>query len=120
MEVILVNPEPKDERDGAPLTDKLLAAVTRHLNHDHFEDLLACAKATASWDWAEQARVVGLDAAGMDLEVRNSNHVQCLRLDFPKPAKGVLSLRRALGIIMTESRAKLGWAAATDDHTGSS
>ena len=35
--------ESAQPRHGAPLTDKLLAGVTQHLNQDHHEDLLACA-----------------------------------------------------------------------------
>ena len=104
------------ERDGAPLTDKLASSIARHLNQDHVEDLLACAKATASLDWAEQARITNLDGAGITLEVSNSSNAQCLRLDFPTTAKGVLSFKRLLGATIAESRAKLGWSAAVDDH----
>lgn len=106
--------EHSSQSDGAPLTDKLLNAIANHLNQDHLEDLLACAKA-ANLDWVEQARIINLDAAGVDLEARGSGHVQSLRLDFPTPAKGVLAFKRTLGAMITESRAKLGWAAAVDD-----
>lgn len=110
-------PEHDKERDGAPLTDKLLAAIARHLNQDHLEDMLACAKASASLDWAEQARVDALDAAGITLEVSDGGDtVQSLRLDFPTPAQGVLSLRRILGALISESRSELGWTATVDDH----
>jgi hypothetical protein len=104
-----------NESDGAPLTEKLFSAITNHLNQDHQEDLLACAQAGAAIEWAEHARAIGLDATGIDLEVSNNQQVQPLRLDFPAPAKGVLSLRRTLGTMIRESRAKLGWAEAVDD-----
>lgn len=102
------------ERDGAPLTDKLLANIAKHLNQDHLDDLLACAQA-ADLNWVEQARVVKLDAAGIDLEISGGGKAQPLRLDFPMPAKGVLSLRRSLGAMITESRVQLGWAAAVEN-----
>jgi hypothetical protein len=101
-------------KDGAPLTDKLLAAISNHLNQDHLDDLLACAKA-AHLDWAEQARVLSLDAAGVNLQVVGKGDVQQLRINFPAPAKGVLAFKRMLGALITESRAQLGWAAAVND-----
>ncbi len=111
-----MNSEPTRQRDGAPLSDKLLAAIARHLNQDHLKDILACARATAAIDWAEQASLIHLDAAGMNIEVRGYNNVQSLRIDFPEPAKGVLSLRRLLSDMITESRAQLGWPIARDDE----
>ncbi len=114
-----MNSETMRKRDGAPLTDKLLTAIARHLNQDHLEDLLACAKTSAPKEWAEdlieQASIAKLDPAGMELEITGSSQRQSLRIDFPEPAKGVLSLKRCLGTLITESRAQLGWVAATDD-----
>ena len=101
--------ETAQERDGAPLTDKLLAGITQHLNQDHPEDLLACAKATAGFDWVEQVKITQLEATGITLEVSNSSKVQPLRLDFPTPAKGMLSLKRVVDVMVMESRTKLGW-----------
>lgn len=110
-----MNSQSTRQRDGAPLTDKLLTAVVRHLNQDHLEDILACAKAAVPMDWAEQASITQLEATGMELEVTSSSQVQSLRIDFPEPAKGVLSLRRLLGEMITQSRTQLGWSAAIDD-----
>ena len=115
----LVNPKSDRQRDGAPLTDKLLLAITRHLNQDHLEDILACAKTVPptdrAMDWAEQASITQLDATGMTLEVTGHDQTQSLRIDFLEPARGVLSLRRLLAELITESRAQLGWSAAIDD-----
>lgn len=97
------------EKDGAPLTDKLLGAIVRHLNQDHLEDILACAKAHAGGDWIEEAIVVSLDATHLNLEVRGEGKVESLCIDFPTPATGVLALRRILGGVIAESRGKLGW-----------
>ncbi len=102
-----MNSETTRQRDGAPLSDKLLIAITRHLNQEHLEDILACARATAAIDWAMQASLTHLDAAGMNIEVSGCDQAQSLRIDFPEPAKGVLSLRRLLSNIITESRAQL-------------
>lgn len=95
--------------DGAPLTDKLLVAIATHLNQDHREDLLACAKAT-HLDWAAQAKVLRLDAAGIQLEVSGDGRTQPLRIDFSEPANGVLAFKRILGEVIATSRAQLGWA----------
>lgn len=103
-----------NQGDGAPLTDKLLAAIANHLNQDHREDLLACAWA-ANLDWAEQARVLSLDGAGITLEVSGEGNMQPLRLDFPAPAYGVLAFKRTLGALIAENRDRLGWA-ANDDY----
>lgn len=103
------------QRDGAPLSDKLLAAIARHLNQDHQEDLLACARASAPVDWAMQARLIHLDAAGMTIEISDCNNSQSLKINFPERAKGVLSLRRLLGAMIAESRSQLGWPAARED-----
>jgi hypothetical protein len=104
------------KRDGAPLTGKLLNSIAQHLNQEHQEDLLACAKALASLDWAEQARVTHVDASSITLEARNSSHTESVRLDFPTTAKGVLAFKRILGEKIAESRSKLGWNASVDDH----
>lgn len=92
--------------DGAPLTDKLLGAIANHLNHDHCDDLLACARA-AHLDWAEQARVTHLDAAGITLEVSGNGNTQSLRLDFSTPANGVLAFKRSLGALIAQNGAQL-------------
>ncbi len=101
--------------DGAPLTDKLLAAIANHLNQDHCEDLLACAKA-ANADWAEQAKVLSLGASGINLEVSGDGQTQPLRIDFSEPANGVLDLKRILGGVIAESRAHLGWATVEESQ----
>ncbi len=103
------------QRDGAPLSDKLLTAISRHLIQDHLEDLLACARVAAPVDWAVQASLIHLDADGMTIEVSGNDKRQSLRIDFPERAKGVLSLRQRLSDMITESRSQLGWPAAEDD-----
>jgi hypothetical protein len=102
--------------DGAPLTDKLLVSIAKHLNKDHLEDMLACAKGIAGLDWVEQARVVSLDVDGVELEVIGAGKVQPLRLDFPVPASGVLAFKHMVGEMIAQGRAKLGWVVAADDR----
>ena len=103
------------EGDGAPLTDKLLAAIAKHLNTDHLEDMLACAKGAAGLAWAQQAQVVGLDAAGIDLAVCGTGNAQTVRIDFPIRANGVLAFRRIVEAMIAECRAELGWEVNADD-----
>lgn len=103
------------QRDGAPLTDKLLEAIANHLNQDHSEDLLACAQAS-NLEWAMQARVIHLDAAGITLEASGDDKVQFVRIDFPQPAQGVLSFKRILGALIDKSRTQLGWAATNEEN----
>ena len=104
------------DSDGAPLNDKLLLSITNHLNKDHLEDMLACAKGVGGLDWVEQAKVTSLDAAGINLEVSGANKIQPLRLDFPQPAGGVLASKRMLGAMIAQGRSKLGWEKAVDEH----
>ena len=106
--------KPPPEGEGAPLTDKLLTAITQHLNQDHLEDMLACAQAAAGLDWAEQAKVMSLDAAGINLSVRGECKEQSIRIEFPVAAKGVLGVRRILGSMIAESRTKLDWPVADE------
>ncbi|MGD1904980.1 MAG: class I SAM-dependent methyltransferase [Leptolyngbyaceae cyanobacterium] len=76
---------------------------------DFSAPLSACAKATPGFDWVEQVKITQLEPTGLTLEVSNSTTVQPLRLDFPAPAEGMLSLKQIVGAIIMESRAKLGW-----------
>ena len=94
----------------------MLKTITRHLNKEHLEDLLACTKATEGFDWAEQATVTQLDGTGITLDVRNGAHQQSLRLDFPATAATMMSLRELMVDLISQSRAKLGWQATVDDH----
>lgn len=94
---------------GALLNEKLLAKIVAHLNEDHLEDMLACAKVKGGLDWAAQATVVSLDATGINLDVCGFEKRQSLRLEFPNHVEGVLSLRRTLENMITESRAQLAW-----------
>lgn len=91
--------------NGAPLTDKLLTAIAQHLNKDHSEDLLACAKA-ANLDWAEHVSVITLDASAIQLGVSGDGQTQPLRIDFPEKANGVLNLKKILGEVITKSRSQ--------------
>ncbi|MEM8639265.1 MAG: hypothetical protein AAGG51_10680 [Cyanobacteria bacterium P01_G01_bin.54] len=59
-------------------------------------------------DRAEQAKVNQLNAVAITIEVSNADKTQVVRLEFPTPASGVLSLKRRLGILVAESRAQLG------------
>ncbi|ERN43020.1 protein of unknown function (DUF2470) [Rubidibacter lacunae KORDI 51-2] len=101
--------------NGAPLTDKLLTAIANHLNQEHRDDLLAFAQA-ANLDWAEQAQVLTLDTAGVNLEVVGKGEVQHLRIDFPEPANGVLAFKRSFGVLIAKSRAQLGLPTLEDSH----
>ncbi|MGD1896678.1 MAG: DUF2470 domain-containing protein [Phormidesmis sp.] len=103
------------KREGAPLTDKLLTAISRHLNQDHQEDLLACAKTAADVNWAKQASLTQLKSTGMTINVRGANQVQSVQIDFIESPKGVLALRRLLAKMIHESRAQLGWPSSIDD-----
>jgi putative heme iron utilization protein len=111
----MANPQYLSNSDGAPLTDKLRVSMTQHLNKDHLEDMLACAKGMAGLDWAEKVRVISLDADGINLEVSGAGKIEPLRLDFPNPVNGVLAFRHTVGEMIAESRAKLGWATSTDN-----
>ncbi|AFZ42416.1 hypothetical protein PCC7418_0177 [Halothece sp. PCC 7418] len=99
---------------GAPLNEKLLAKISAHLNEDHLDDLLACARVMGGLTWAEQATVVSLDTTGINLDVSGCEKRQSLRLEFPTHVEGVLSLRRTLENMITESRAQLSWQAKQD------
>ncbi|NEO25691.1 MAG: DUF2470 domain-containing protein [Kamptonema sp. SIO4C4] len=101
--------------EGAPLNEKLLAKIVAHLNQDHREDMLACARVMGNLDWAERVTVMSLDASGIHLDVSGYGKQQSLPLAFPSPVGGVLSLRRTLERMITESRTQLGWGVGNDE-----
>jgi hypothetical protein len=94
----------KSSSQGAPLREKLLANIAAHLNDDHRDDLLACAKVKGKLDWAEEVTVTSLDGTGIHLDVRGGGKRQSLRLEFPSEVHGVLGLRSALETMINESR----------------
>lgn len=103
------------QRDGAPLNEKLLASLAIHLNDDHRNDLLACAKASTDCHWANNAEIKHLDATGVDLEVSNESRVESVRVNFPETAGGVLAFKSILGGLIRDSRAQLGWEPAIEE-----
>ena len=85
-----------------------------HLNDDHRNGLVVCAKALNDCHWANYAKIKRLDATGVDLEVSNESRVEAVRVNFPETACGVLAFKSILGGLIRDSRAQIGWETAIE------
>jgi putative heme iron utilization protein len=59
-----------------------VSAICAHMNEDHADALVAYARYFGGFEGAESARLVGLDAKGMDLEVEIAGASETARIAF--------------------------------------
>ncbi|HEY2901029.1 MAG TPA: DUF2470 domain-containing protein [Polyangia bacterium] len=78
------------------------AGICAHMNHDHADALVTYCRA-AGQD-AAGARMVGVDAHGLDVETAGDR----LRFDFPEPVSTPEDVRRAVIALLKQARADLG------------
>lgn len=65
-----------------PFTDDVVDAVCRHMNEDHADDTLLICRALGQRADASAARVVGVDADGLDLVARTPSGEVGVRIPF--------------------------------------
>jgi heme iron utilization protein len=79
--------------------DPLMSAacgILAHMNGDHADALLACARVLATVPDAESATMTSIDRYGFDLAVKTSAGPRATRLAFPLPLATADEVRRAM------------------------
>jgi putative heme iron utilization protein len=92
--------EPDPLREVAP-------GALAHLNDDHPDALLACARGLARLPDATAARVIALDRYGLDLEVEVPAGRLAARVTFTEPLTDAATLRAAAVALTRRARAAL-------------
>ena len=70
--------------------------VVAHMNGDHAHNLLDYARVLSGMDWAEEARMTGLDCYGFDLVARSGERIEMARIAFDEPLSRPGKIRKAL------------------------
>ncbi len=70
--------------------------VMAHMNGDHAHNLLDYARALSGMDWAEEARITGLDRYGFDLVARSGERTEMVRIAFDEPLSRPGEIRKVL------------------------
>lgn len=78
------------------LSEEIVAGAIEHMNRDHQNSLLACARRLVGLPWARTATLMALDARGFDLLVGDGNGRQeTHRIQFPQLVADAAALRMA-------------------------
>jgi putative heme iron utilization protein len=67
------------------LSDDDAERIVDHMNAEHEDDLLLFAQVYAGEEGASAARMTGIDAEGLTLEVETATGTEELRIDFDSP-----------------------------------
>jgi heme iron utilization protein len=92
----------------ADLPTELVASAIEHMNTDHGDAVLACARGLAGLDWATAAELVAIDGAGIDLAATDGQRRAAARVDFPAPLEAPGELHLALVALVRAARAAGG------------
>ena len=82
-------------------------SIVEHMNADHADALVACARALGGRGPDVEARMTGIDRRGIDLDCRDAAGHARVRLDFPEPLADARDARRALVAMTRAARAAL-------------
>jgi putative heme iron utilization protein len=67
---------------AGPLTAATIASICEHMNDDHAVALVTYARVFGKLPDARTARMTGIDAAGLDLEVETATGSHTVRITF--------------------------------------
>lgn len=84
------------------------APITRHVNGDHAENLLEYLRAYADVHDAIDARMIGVDRHGFDIEATGTEGTRTVRIDWPEPLERRDQVRTAMVQMTQTARATLG------------
>ena len=84
-----------EQRDHV-LSEEDAERIINHMNAEHEEDLLLFAQVYAGRAGASAARMVGIDAKGIDLEVTLPDGEEEVRITFDRPVHTPEDAHRAL------------------------
>ncbi|CAM3399429.1 DUF2470 domain-containing protein [Stackebrandtia soli] len=91
-----------------PFEPDVIAAITRHMNHDHGADTLVMCRGTGGHPTATAARMDGFDATGGDFVVTVDDTELPCRIAWAEPLSERKEVRPEIVRIYQESRALLG------------
>jgi heme iron utilization protein len=81
--------------------------ILEHMNTDHPHNLVDYAKTFGNLSWAENARMISIDACGFDMVVKGQDKSQSLRLTFDTPLKTVDDAHVTLVTMAKEAKHRL-------------
>ena len=82
--------------------------VMAHMNGDHTHNLLDYARALSGMDWAEKARMIGVDRYGFDLVARAGERTETARIAFAEPLSRPGEIRKVLVDLAEHARQAVG------------
>lgn len=83
-----VRPAGKPAAAPGPITPEVVARIAGHMNEDHADSVLFYVQHYAKRKDAQSARLLNLDAEGMDIEATFAAGVETVRVAFDKPLSG--------------------------------
>ena len=83
------------------------ADIVAHMNNDHSEAVLLCAKTFGGLPQATAAIMTGIDGTGMDLEVTCGSESTRVRIAFDQPLRSAGDARRVLIDMVVTARKRL-------------
>ena len=98
-------PAPTASRELDPAD---VAAIVEHMNDDHADAVLACARAFGDDADVTAARMTGIDRDGVDIAREGGDGDPMLRVPFPTPLRDARDARRALISLTRAARERLG------------
>jgi hypothetical protein len=98
------------ESGGGGFDAASIAGIVEHMNADHGEALLGYARVHGGRTDAARARLVSLDARGLDLSIDAGRGDEALRVDFPRRLEHAGQARAMLVQLAAETRARASGA----------
>lgn len=91
-----------------PFAPEVIAAITKHMNHDHTDDTLVICRGVGGHPEATAAMMDRFDADGADFTVTVAETQLPLRIAWSQPLSERAEVRPEIVRMYHESRAKLG------------
>ena len=91
-----------------PFGPEVIAAITRHMNHDHAADTLVICRGVGGQPQATDARMTGFDGTGADFTATVNGTPVAIRIDWSGPLTERARVRPEIVRLYDESRAALG------------
>lgn len=87
-----------------PFTPEISDRICKHMNDDHADAVLLYAKSFAGTPDATAARMLRIDAEGMDLDVQKSNDSTVARVSFDHELKDSEDAHQTLIAMVRKAR----------------
>lgn len=95
-----------------PFGEDVIAAITRHMNHDHAADTLVICRGEGGHPEATAARMTGFDGDGGDFVVTVDGEESPLRIPWERPLRERPEVRPEIVRLYRASVEKLGLSTA--------